>query len=55
MNTETEVLIAVLRDRMEKMNGEERLAILEQLFDGYCIHCGDRHPDYGKCQCWNDA
>lgn len=55
MITETDTPITVLRSRMEIMSSQERLAILEQLFDGYCIHCGDRHPDYGKCQCWNDA
>ena len=55
MNTETDTPISVLRSRMEIMTSQARMDILERLFDGYCTHCGDKHPDDGKCQCWNDA
>lgn len=55
MNTETDTPISVLRSRMEIMTSQARMDILERLFDGYCTHCGDKHPDDGECQCWNDS
>ena len=53
MNTETETLVAVLHDRMEKMTADERLELMRSLMDGYCKECGYEDPDR-RCQCWND-
>jgi len=54
VNTETETLVAVLRDRMQKMTDEERLALIDALAEGYCIHCGREETNGRRCQCWND-
>ena len=52
MNTETETLIAVLRDRMEKMSDDERIGLMHSLMDGYCESCGSK---YLPCYCtWDD-
>ena len=51
MNTETETLINVIRDRMERMTDDERLNLLSDLFDGYCKHCGG---SYSPCYCLGD-
>ena len=51
MNTETETLVNVLRDRMDKMSDEARLDLLHSLMDGYCIHCGSDHL---PCYCTRD-
>lgn len=53
MNTETETLLAVIKDRMEKMTDLERENIWEYLQDGYCKDCGCVDPKK-QCQCWND-
>lgn len=53
MDTETPTLIAVLRDRMEKMKPHERLELMDSLMQGYCRECEFDDPDH-RCQCWND-
>jgi hypothetical protein len=53
MDTETETLVAVLHDRMEKMTPGDRLGLMRSLMDGYCKECGYEDPK-GNCQCWND-
>lgn len=53
MDTETETLVAVLRDRMEKMTDDERLELMNSLMDGYCEECGCESTRI-RCQCWND-
>ena len=53
MNTETETLIAVLQDRMEKMTPAERLALVQSLLGDYCAACG--FDNGGRtCHCTND-
>ena len=54
MNTETETLIAVLNSRMEKMTDSERIDLMRELMNGYCMVCG-REETEGRCQCWNDS
>lgn len=51
MDTETKTLVAVLRDRMERMSDDERITLLDSLFDGYCKHCGSYLL---PCHCMND-
>lgn len=53
MNTETETLVSVLRDRMEKMTDQERIDLLDSLFAGFCKHCGADIGD-GRCYCLRD-
>jgi hypothetical protein len=53
MNTETDTLVAVIHDRMQKMTDFERLDIIETLMRGFCKDCGCVDPS-GTCQCWND-
>ena len=53
MNTETETLINVLRDRMQKMTDQERIDLLDALFAGYCQHCGSDIGN-GRCYCTSD-
>lgn len=48
---DTETLIAVLRDRMTKMTNDERMALLSDLMEGYCRHCGS---EYLPCFCTRD-
>lgn len=39
-----------LRDitqQVDELTEDERV----ELFNQYCIHCGDKDP---SCQCWND-
>lgn len=50
MDTETETLVSVLRDRMTKMTDDERHELMHELMDGWCVHCGAETP----CYCWND-
>ncbi len=38
----------------ERMTSAERLDMLENLFEFYCLECGGEHPHGGQCQCWND-
>ena len=51
MNTETETLVNVLRDRMEKMSDESRLELMAALMEGYCGECGSDHL---PCYCTRD-
>ena len=51
VNTETETLINVLRERMEKMSNEARLDLMATLMEGYCRYCCS---DYLPCYCIND-
>lgn len=53
MDTSTEMLIMVLRERMERMTDAERLALIESLTDGYCVHCGCATGGK-RCHCTND-
>jgi len=51
MDTETEMLIAVLRSRMEKMSDDERMELMHALMNGYCENCGG---EYLPCYCTQD-
>lgn len=53
MNTDTDILVYVIHDRMQKMTADERLEIINILMDGFCKECGWNDPS-GTCQCWND-
>jgi hypothetical protein len=53
MDTETETLIAVLHDRMEKMTEQERIDLLRSIAGDYCPKCG--YDNGGRyCPCDND-
>ena len=53
MNTETETLIAVLHERMQKMTAQERIDLLYAIAGDYCPKCG--YADGGRrCHCDND-
>ena len=51
MNTETDTLINVLRNRMESMCDGERKELVEQLIEDYCKYC---MSDDLPCYCWRD-
>jgi hypothetical protein len=42
--------VATLKARLLVVSAEERVAILDDLFDGWCAECGGEMP----CHCWND-
>jgi hypothetical protein len=46
----------VLTPMLEKMTGAERVALLAELADIFCRHCGRLYEDdeVGHCQCEND-
>lgn len=43
--------IESLRESMEGLSDEQRIEVLEDLFDGYCLYCGDKTR---KCYCYRD-
>jgi len=53
MDTETDILISVLHDRMAKMSDEERISLMLKLMDGYCTDCG-RDTEHCPCYCTRD-
>lgn len=61
MDTSTPTLIAVLHDRMQFETPDERVSIVRQIMDGYCLKCGGalNTPEWlnargGYCNCDND-
>jgi len=48
----TDELVALLRERIAVLTPDARLAILDELMDGFCPHCGGTGGR--SCQCWND-
>ena len=53
MDAETKTLVAVLRERMEKMTDEERVELIGDLKEGYCQDCGRATGEW-LCHCMND-
>ncbi len=39
---------------LRSMSDKERMEILDSITDNFCIHCGTRHGEVQRCQCWND-
>ena len=55
MNTETETLVNVIKSRLEEMTADERVALFENITDGYCVRCGQAfEKGYFYCHCNND-
>ena len=44
-------LVHELRLNMQSMDADERVEMLDKLFDGYCVHCGS---EFLPCYCLND-
>ena len=51
MRTETEVLIEILRSRMEDMHPVERVELIDQLQKDYCPSCMTDEPLGSRCYC----
>lgn len=54
MDAKTTNLIASLRALFPAMSEDARVAVLDALAEGYCIHCGREEDAARRCQCWND-
>jgi len=51
MNEEQTLYLERVDAMIRAMSEEQRL----ELFNRYCIYCGDIQPFQGiRCQCWND-
>lgn len=44
-------LLQRLRQLLTRLPDSERLQLIDDVFEGYCRHCGTPDP---RCQCWND-
>lgn len=51
LNDDVKLKIESLRESMEGLSDEQRIEVLEDLFDGYCLYCGDKTR---KCYCYRD-
>jgi hypothetical protein len=49
MDYEINRAISFLRNRMEQMKNEERIKVMNEIMDGYCINCG---MDIRKSHCY---
>ncbi len=43
--------IESLRQSLDDLSDAQRIEVLEDLFDGYCLYCGDKTR---ICYCWRD-
>lgn len=43
-----------VEERLKDMKPAERQEFFAALREVYCQYCGIEHPQYGRCQCWND-
>ncbi len=41
--------VACIRETLEEMEPVDRLEYLNEIFEGYCMECGDKV--YGTCYC----
>jgi hypothetical protein len=48
-------LIAALREYQKSLEPDDRIALWDELSEGYCTFCGSKHPIGYYCQCSNDA
>jgi hypothetical protein len=51
MDEKTRNCLDVVKDQMKKMTDDERMEIISELTELFCIHCGSDDP---VCRCWDD-
>ncbi len=51
MDAELSKAIVVVQEKMESLNAEQRLRVLEIITKGYCSHCGYPIPSGEFCFC----
>ena len=48
------VLKGSIKDRIKAMTEDQRIDYMDELFEGYCLHCGQDESLYGRCYCMRD-
>ena len=53
--SEIDVILLVLRSRMDEMTDEQRVEVMQDIAHGYCVDCGRKIPLLQPyCYCMDD-